>query len=295
MKKVIITGAEGFIGRHVKQSLLESGYFLFSLDRKDVKGNNDKTVQITTDLATGRAVEECVDQIKSADIMLHLAADITVPGDTQTIGSNIDSMCAALEIAKRCGIRQFVFLSSIPVIGKILYTPIDEEHRVMPETPYHWSKYLCERMLDNYRDYFESTAIIRIPSPIGVGMRRGVFLPVLLEKMLRGEDIEIYGTGSRIQNYIDVRDLSEALLQVVKYKADGLYLISGIKSYSNMELARICKQITKSVSDLHVGLHEDPEESQKWVISHKKAEEAFGFQPKYYIEDTIRWMYGENL
>lgn len=290
MKRIIITGANGFIGRYVTKRLAEAGYCLYMIDRKNLEASTNDMVRITMNLTMENSIDECVDRIKNADVMLHLAADITVPGDASTIGNNIDGMCTALEIARRCRVKQFILLSSIPLIGNILHTPIDEEHEVMPKSLYHWSKYLCEQMLDNYKNVFETTMIIRIPSPIGAGMRDNVYLSVLLRKMKQGEDVEVYGNGSRIQNYIDVRDISSAILKAIERNVGGLYLIAGEKSVSNLQLAELCKRITKSKSDIRTGVHPDSEEAENWTISYDKARRTFDYIPEHTLEESVKWI-----
>ncbi len=288
MERVIVTGANGFIGKKVTERLLDISRNLFSIDRRGYAQDTKNVVQIVADLSMGNAIDVCSEKIKHADVMVHLAADISVPGDASTIGNNIAGMRSALEIARKTGVRHFIFLSSIPIIGDILYTPIDENHRVMPKTLYHWSKYLCEQMLDKYRGLFETTAIIRIPSPIGVGMRSGVYLSVLLSRMRNNEDVEIYGHGTRMQNYIDVRDVAQAILNMIETKSDGLYLIAGEKSISNLQLAKMCKEIIGSGSSIRIGVHEDLEEAEQWIISYDKAAKSFGYRPSYSLEESIR-------
>ena len=147
-------------------------------------------------------------------------------------------------------------------------------------------------MLDKYHEFFNSSVVIRIPSPIGVGMRKNVFLSILINKMFKNEDVEIYGDGSRIQSYIDVRDISIAIIKAIESESNGLFLIAGKKAISNMQLAELCKNILKSKSKILTNIHEDLNESERWIISYKKAEKTFGYQPSLDIEDTIRWIVG---
>ena len=121
-------------------------------------------------------------------------------------------------------------------------------------------------------------------------MRTNVFLPLVLKKMLKGDEVEIYGEGKRIQNYIDVRDIAEAISNIIENKSQGLYLIAGAKSISNADLVELCKKITRSSSKIIKGMHVDTEESDQWIISYRKAMTAFGYSPQYNLESTIRWI-----
>lgn len=291
MKRIIITGASGFIGKYITERLWASGYEIVEVDRHSSDIRRDGNIQIISELSGNASIDYVLSKIENADVFVHAAADITVPGEKMTVGNNIDSMWCALEIAKKTGVKHFVYLSSVPVIGKIENQPITEEHAVQPLTLYHWSKYLGEKMLENYKEYFETTTILRIPSPIGVGMNDNVFLSMLLRKMLDDNDVEIYGNGERIQNYIDVRDIANAFQQVIVRKPEGLYLIAGKHSISNRRLVELCKELTSSNSTIISGKHIDNSENEQWILSCRKSEESFGYCPRYKLEDTIRWIY----
>ncbi len=290
MEKIIVTGANGFIGRYVVGKLMLEGYSIYAMDRSDNESHDSMVTHIKADLSKSENALNVAKDIGAADVLVHLAADITIPGDSRTIGNNISGMITAIDIAINTGVRHFVYLSSVPVIGEIVYTPIEERHPVHPRTPYHWSKLLGEWMLEEVCDLYETISMIRIPSPIGRGMRTNVFLPFMLQRMMCGNDVEIYGEGKRIQNYIDVRDIAEAILRVIKNKPQGLFLISGERSISNLELAKLCKQITHSSSRIVKGRHADPEESEQWILSCKKAAKGFGYAPVYDLETTIQWI-----
>lgn len=294
MKTIIVTGANGFIGRYAVNRLILEKYKVYTIDRNDRKFGAPEVTHIKAELSNSENVPDVIEKIGAADIMIHLAADIAVPGDSITIGNNISGLINTIAIAQKSRVRHFIYLSSIPLIGKISYIPIDEKHPVHPRSSYHWSKWLGEKMLEDCCDIFETISKIRIPSPIGAGMRDNVFLPSLLKKMIRGDDVEIYGSGKRIQNYIDVRDIAEALLGVIKNKSQGLYLIAGERSISNWDLAKLCKQTICSSSKIIKGAHIDPEESEQWIISYKKAMSEFDYSPQYDLKTSIRWIY-ENL
>ena len=294
MKHIILTGANGFVGRYVLKRLYDEGYSIMTITRQSFCCEVENIRHIYVDLFQDESVNDCLPLINQADVLVHLAADTCVPGDGNTIGNNIKIMQSVLEIAMAAKVKQFIYLSSIPVIGNIKYLPIDENHPVCPKTSYHWSKFLCEKMLEQYKEKFQSTTVIRIPSPIGVGMKRNVFLSVLVDRFKNNEDVEIYGKGARVQNYIDVRDISGAILKAIESEPNGVFLVGGERAISNLELARLIKRISGSASKIHTGIYEDSEESDKWIISCDKANRIFGYTATYHIEDTINWIIGEN-
>lgn len=290
MRRVIVTGADGFIGRYVLESLIGAGYYAYAISRHKQQYTSPAVTNLCLDLVKIEDISTPLHGLSPAASLIHLAADIRVPGDAEGVGNNILCLLSAIKLAVQMKVRHFVYLSSIPVIGKILYTPIDEGHPVCPKTPYHWSKYLGETILEQFAKSFETVTVLRIPSPLGWGMRRNVFLPFVLEKMAHGEDVEIYGEGGRIQNYLDVRDIAESILQVMEKSPRGLYLLSG-QSISNWDLAVLCKKITGNKVALVRGKHADKAEKEKWLVSSSKARREWGFAPKRDLDVTVSWLY----
>lgn len=290
MERVVVTGAGGFIGGYVVKKLIDEGYFVVAIDRGETIRSKTNVQNVISDLSSCTDVELLAKTVGEVSVFVHLAADITVPGDEKTVENNTESMVAAIKLAEKVRAKHFVFLSSIPVIGEIRQTPILENHPVNPKTPYHWSKLFGERILESGLSSIRSYTIVRIPSPIGIGMRSNVFVSVIIRKMLANETVEVFGNGERIQSYIDVRDLAEAIRQIVEKRPQGLFLIAGIPGISNREMVELCKKITGSKTEIICGLHEDKEEYQKWIVSCKKANDTFGFSPKYSAEETLRWI-----
>lgn len=294
MEKVIVTGGSGFVGGCLVPKLISENYDVVMLSRKDTDEIDKKVCMLNVDLSDDESVNRCMSYVPAADAFVHLAADVSVPGNVNTIGNNIKGMQSAMKIAARAGVKKFIYISSIPVIGEIKYIPIDERHPVNPQTSYHWSKYLCEVMLEHNKETIGSTMVLRLPSPIGVGMNDNTFMSMLIDRFIKNKDVEIYGNGNRIQNYMDVRDISDAIIKAIRSHETGKILVAGEKSISNYELALLIKRITNSSSKVITGLHEDCEESNKWIINTTHAYEILRFKPQYSIEDSILWIVGEK-
>ncbi len=289
--RIIISGATGFVGRYTLERFLKRNYNVFAISRSETECRKDGVNWIVGDLSEQKNIPLIANQIERASSMIHLAADISVPGDSGTMANNIGGTYTSLEIARMAGVKHFIYLSSIPVIGKAVSTPIDESHPVFPQTPYHWSKYLGEKMVEQYRECFDTICILRIPSPIGVGMRKNVFLCSVMKKLINNEDVEVYGTGKRKQNYLDVRDIADAIVQVAEKEIDGMYLLGGEQSISNKELVELCREITGSKSKISYNIHPDAQENDCWIISYDKAREDFDFSPRYGFPESCRWIY----
>ena len=112
-----------------------------------------------------------------------------------------------------------------------------------------------------------------------------------MNRFTENKTVNVYGTGKRIQNYLDVRDIADIICKGLTTSEFGLFLLSGKNSYSNKDAVNIIKKITNSTSNITYGMHIDPEEDAKWIISSDKAKLKLGFYPQYNFEDSLSWIY----
>ena len=292
MRKVIVTGATGFIGKYVVSQLIQSGYTVIGVSHHGNHVKRDGYIPMTIDIKNEDEITEIFNQNSPCEGMIHLAADIDMIGSANTIKTNCLGTYYLAKLAVRNQMKFFIYMSSIPVIGKPVRLPIDETHPIAPATLYHITKFAGEQIVNQICGNFMNTMVFRISSPIGIHMNQGNYLSVLLAKCSENKDIEVYGQGLRVQNYIDVRDIAEALQCGIKAEKSGLYLISGNKSISNRELAELCKEITQSNSKIIYGKREDSQETDRWEICNNKAQKELGFVPQHDICDSLRWIYG---
>ncbi len=294
MSKILVTGAAGFIGRYVTEHLLAQGYDVIAMtNSKKLDMRSKRLTIIVGDICDGDFVEKTVQAVGQCRAVIHLAADIRVPGDGATITANCLGTYHVVELANRLGADQFIYLSSVPVIGKPVSVPITEDHPAHPETLYHITKLTGEEIVKNVGTPGMKKVMLRIPSPIGRGMRQNVFLYRMLEQCRKGQDILLYGAGGRVQNYVDVRDIAEAVGLSLVRDTEGVFLIGG-ESISNLQLAEKCIARTKAGVQIRFAGVEDAAEVEHWEISGKKAKAVLGYEPRYMLDDTIDWIYGEE-
>ncbi len=110
---------------------------------------------------------------------------------------------------------------------------------------------------------------------------------VFLDRASRNEDIVLYGNGGRVQNYLDVRDLADAVYCALRATSTGVFNIAGVESVSNLELAQCCKTVCGSSGNIVLNGQDDPEEPFKWRIAIDKAASRLGFVPRYSIAQTL--------
>lgn len=294
MSKVLVTGAAGFIGVYVTKHLLAQGYEVIALtnsSKLDLQA--ERLSVIAADICDENLAKRLSCEIGKCQTVIHLAADIHVPGDGRTVAVNCLGTYHVVELANELEADKFIYLSSVPVIGRPVDIPVTEEHPTHPETLYHITKLTGEGIVNRVGAAGMKKVILRIPSPVGRGMRQNVFLYRMLEQCRKGQNILLYGAGGRVQNYVDVRDVAEAVRLSAVGDAEGVFLIGG-ESISNLRLAEKCIARTRADVQICFAGVEDAAETERWELSGEKARTVLGYAPGYTLDDTIDWIYGEE-
>lgn len=286
---ILITGINGFIGCYVKEQLKkENNIEIFGVGKKV---NFSLANYLCVDISKPDCINKILDTFPCCDVVIHLAASLDMNDGCSAIETNCIGTYNICRLVNEWNSDKLIYMSSLPVIGFPEITPVTEEHKIDPRTIYHVSKFSGEQIVNVSCMEGTKKIIVRIPSPIGTGMSKQTFLSVILRNCFENKDILLYGRGKRQQNYVDVRDVANAISIMLFNESQGVFNIAGEKAVSNIQLAHLCKQITNSNARILFADKEDAEENYIWDISIDKAKSILGYFPKYSIEDTIRWIY----
>ena len=288
--KLLVTGASGFIGRHIITRLAENkNITVYGMVRPGAQNINEAAKYVVADLAEKELVEKISFSCGSLDVIIHVAACLSKNNqDFQLIRSNCYGMLNIIQMAHQLQCKRFVYISSIPVIGKPALRPITEEHFTAPETTYHATKLFGEHLLMLRENKAFNPIILRLSSPVGKGMNQQTILPVFLDRCSAGQNIVLYGKGTRRQNYIDIRDICTAIELAIQSEVCGVYNIASRQITSNLELAEMCIKLGNFNVTIEFSGKDDPEEGDDWDISIEKTIRDLQFKPKYSICDTIQ-------
>lgn len=289
--RILITGASGFIGNNICNYLLDNLQEVIGVNQKTSYINNIKNPlysEFIIDISSINEIENLGNLISNVDVIIHAAASLNMQTyNNQVIRVNCIGTQNILWLASKLKVKKFLFISSVPIIGIPVNLPIKETHTIYPKTTYHLSKYFGEQLVmlssSNEMDYF----ILRITAPVGIGMPKSRLLSVMLQNCLNNEPLLLSGSGTRRQNYIDVRDIVRATLLCINSDKSGIYNIAGSKTISNSELAQLCVQKCKSNSIIKYNINKDFEEGVVWDVSIEKAKLNLGFIPLFNIANTI--------
>jgi len=287
--RILITGSNGFIGNYACNRLKHE---------HEIIGIGTKHLSTVPGIIYHKAniedqsfVAEIKKKVEHCDIVIHLAAQMDKDNfNYKLIDVNCRGSLNVLLLAKELGAKKIIHSSGLTVIGKPVFLPITEEHPTSPSTLYHITKLTSEQIINLGSQHNINAVNLRIASPVGIGMNEGTILPVLLKRCLKNQPIIIHGNGLRKQNYIDVRDVAEAIFATIDNGIDGTFNIASETVISNIDLANLCIKTTKSYSEITFNGKEDPEESYCWNTSILSAKKTFSFEPQYSLVDTINDM-----
>jgi len=277
--KVIVTGASGHVGGAVRACFESNGHEVIPVSRH---------AGLREDITSEGFPQRLVGLLGSCEVVVHCSAHITKSlCDRDVSIVNALGTQQVIEAARLLGAVRLVYISSLPVIGTPVVLPVDEDHSVNPPTAYHASKLYGEHLMRLTAAAGLSTASLRLTSPVGPGTPRGRIFSEFVYRAKQGLPLVLAGAGGRRQNYVDVRDVAEAVLRCARSDASGIYNIAGPVAVSNLELAETCVRVLDSNSNITFSGSVDVEERMSWDVSIQKAGISFGYNPSFSIAASI--------
>ncbi|HEY1047341.1 MAG TPA: NAD(P)-dependent oxidoreductase [Bacteroidia bacterium] len=254
----LVTGYSGFLAGNLI-SKLQSNELILS-GRK----NNGNTNFIGYD--------ELMNRMLKFQSVFHLAAYIPqkneINTDRELYLANIE-LC--LELTEKLEYEKFVYASSVSVYGQPLNMTIDEDSIINSPSVYGISKLWAEKIVQRNNNH----SIIRFSSIYGEGMNESTMIPNYVNQSLKEGVITVWGDGRRLQNYIHVSDASDMLIRSASSKSNGTFLGTGIKSYSNLEVAEMIAEITGAKIEFKGEDH-----SNSVTYNNSKSQEILEWSPK---------------
>ncbi len=317
MIKFLLTGGAGFIGHHLTRELLSLGYQVTVVDNLSTgKIENIQEYQANSKyrFIQGLAQDEALMEplVEDADVIYNLAASVGVQkvfkDPVDCIENNISVGANILKLANKYKKRVFIFSTS-EVYGKASKFPFEENDDIVmgPYNSLRWS-YASSKVLDDYlaRAYFQQyhlpVTIIRLFNTIGSGQvgSYGMVVPRFMKQAMQNEEITIFGTGKQSRCFTDVRDVVQILIRMIDNKKSHgeLINIGATRETKIIDLAEIIKQMTNSRSQIKYMTHEEAygpafEDMDRRVPSIAKLKNITGYEMKYDLMDTLRWIYKE--
>jgi len=298
----VVTGAAGFIGSNLVDTLLNLGAKVIAIDNLyNGKIENLENALQHSDFKFYRGdirdLNFLLDIFKDIDIIYHQAAFTSVPQSVLMPGNcndvNVNGTLNVLNAARRCDVGDIIYASSSAVYGDTPTLPKSEEMPRVPISPYGVAKLACEAYMEVfYKVYGLKTTSLRYFNVYGPRQKDSPYSGVIaiwLGCILRNEDLYIFGDGNHSRDFTYIKDVIDANLLAAEYHAAGEILNIGAGSPITLtELAKIMLSLSKK-ENLKIN-YTDPRPGD---IVHSyadisKAKKLLKFDPKYNQEEGLK-------
>ena len=229
MKKVLVTGADGFIGSHLTESLLERGYEVKAFTMYNSFNTwgwldtlpKEKLNQIEIFSGDVRDPNGVREAIKGVDGVFHLAALIAIPFSYHSpdsyVDTNIKGTLNVLQAARELGTERIMITSTSEVYGTAQYVPIDEKHPFQGQSPYSATKIGADRLAESfYRSFGLPISIVRPFNTYGPRQSARAVIPTIISQLLSGKEEIKLGSLTPTRDFNYVKDTAAGFISIAE-------------------------------------------------------------------------------
>jgi nucleoside-diphosphate-sugar epimerase len=290
--KIIVTGAAGFLGRHLCRALTQAGHQLKLID---IKPNPD----FETVIADVRDLVAMERTIIDADVVFHLAALIeageSVKHPQAFVDSNITGSLNVLEAMRKNGIKTMAFSSTAAVYGEPQTIPITEDSRTLPINPYGVTKLALEGLLSSYVASYGMTGIalryFNLYGPEEHHEPETHAIPRFIKQIYSGEEVTVWGNGDHQRDYIHVQDIVSAHLKALDLAVNqpGQYHYFNLSTEKPTTVVEIVKLIEAKIGKTAQVKHFPARPGDPMVLyaDASKAKNILGWKAEVSIEQGL--------
>ena len=316
MKKVLVTGADGFIGSHLTEMLVAKGYYVKALAQynsfnnwgwlEHVNYKNDIEI-VSGDI---RDPHYCKTISKDVEIIFHLAALIAIPFSYMAphsyVETNIKGTLNICQAAKENEISKLIHTSTSEVYGTAQYVPIDEKHPLQPQSPYSATKIAADAIVMSFYNSFDLPVSIARPfNTYGPRQSARAIIPTIITQIAAGKKEIKLGDVSPTRDFNYVEDCCRGLIMLAESEKTTGEIVN-IGSNSEISIADMLKLIkelmSSNVTFINDEQRERPKKSEVYRLwcDNKKIYKLVGYKPQVSIQEglkkTIDWITkSENL
>jgi Nucleoside-diphosphate-sugar epimerases len=311
-KKVFITGAEGFIGSHLTERLIELGADVTALVQYNSFNNwgwidtFDKNIIDSIKVVTGdiREYDGMKRIIKGQEVVFHLAALIAIPysylSPMAYVRTNVEGTTNVLEACREYDVKKIVHTSTSETYGTALYVPIDEKHPMQGQSPYSASKIGADKIAESfYKSFNLPVATIRPFNTYGPRQSARAVIPTIISQILAGKTEIKLGSLTPTRDFNYVKDTVEAFVKIAESeKTVGEVINAGSNFEISIgdtvrEIIDIIGRDVKIICDDERIRPKDSEVNRLWA-DNRKIKELTEWEPKYSLDkglkETVDWI-----
>ena len=313
--KILVTGADGFIGSHLTEMLLEQGYKVKALSQYNsfnywgwLEGIRHPNLEVVS--GDVRDPHYCKEITKDVDLIFHLAALIAIPysyvAPDSYVDTNVKGTLNICQAAKENGNIRVIHTSTSEVYGTAQYVPIDEKHPKQPQSPYSASKIGADAMAMSFFNAFGLPVTIARPfNTYGPRQSARAIIPTIISQIASGVKTIKLGDLSPTRDFNYVKDTCKGFIALAEHEST---IGMEINIASNFEISMkdtfdlIKKLMSSDVRFISEEQRLRPEKSEVFRLwgDNSLIKKLTGFAPDYNIElgliKTCKWFTNhENL
>jgi len=255
MKKVLVTGAGGFIGSHLAESLVEQGYSVRAFVKYNSQNNwgwlEDSKYKNEMEVFSGdiRDYDFVCRAIRGCDAVFHLAALIGIPYSYITplayIKTNVVGTYNVLQSAKEYELENILITSTSETYGTAQYVPIDEKHPMVGQSPYSASKIAADQLaISYYRSFQLPVKIVRPFNTYGPRQSARAIIPTIINQILRSQETIKLGNLHPTRDFTFMADTANGFIEI--FKSDKLFgEITNIGTNEEISIGDLAKLIAE--------------------------------------------------
>lgn len=312
MKKVLVTGADGFIGSHLTESLLEKGYDVKAFAYYNsfntwgwldtLPADKLKEIEVFTgDIRDPNGVREAM---KGVDEVFHLAALIAIPFSYHSpdsyVDTNIKGTLNVLQAARQLETQRILVTSTSEVYGTAQYVPIDEKHPYQGQSPYSATKIGADRLAESfYRSFEMPISIVRPFNTYGPRQSARAVIPTIISQLLAGKEEIKLGSLTPTRDFNYVKDTAAGFIAIAESDRTIGEEIN-IATQQEISIGDLAKEIISQINPRASVICDEqrlrPEKSEvnRLLGSNDKIKALTGWKQQYTFEqgiaETIAWI-----
>lgn len=303
MKNVAVTGADGFIGSHLTEALLEQGCHVKALAQYNSFNNWGWLEQIhhpELEVVTGdvRDPNYCREFVKGADTVFHLAALIAIPYSYVAPDSYVDTnVKGTLNICQACsdaGTERLLVTSTSEVYGTALHVPIGEDHPKQPQSPYSASKIGADAIALSFHNAFSlPVTVVRPFNTYGPRQSARAIIPTIISQIAAGEREIKVGDLAPTRDFNFVKDTCAGFIALARSPLTigrEINIATGTEVSMRQTLDTIARLMKADVRWTRDPARIRPAGSEVFRLcgDNTAIRELTGWQPRYSLEEGLR-------
>lgn len=304
-EKILVTGADGFIGSHLTEELVKQGFDVkaFSLYNsfntwgwldtlpQDIMENVEV---FTGDVRDPNGVREAM---KGTDAVFHLAALIAIPFSYHSpdayVDTNIKGTLNVLQAAKQLDLDKVLITSTSEVYGTAQYVPIDESHPYQGQSPYSATKIGADRLAESfYRSFGLPVAIVRPFNTYGPRQSARAVIPTIITQLLAGKEEIKLGSLTPTRDFNFVKDTAQGFIEI--YRSDKTVGEEiNIATQNEISIGELAEELIRQINpQAKIVCDEErlrPEKSEvnRLLGSNEKIKMLTDWEPRFTFEEGL--------